>query len=267
MKKLVRSVENHWPVPLNVSDFSNPFYLSPNQKAELFVSEISERKPDAVVVSENTESKWFEAGELTTEDLFIIQNYKYDSNTGSIFNKSTVRFVGHKIKKKDKTYLVVNVKSKRYYLHRIAWFIYYGEWPDSEIDHIDGNSENNRISNLRLSDRKSNGRNIRIDKSKSKSKFCGVNWHESGKWRARVKVDGKEIYLGLFDDVEEAAKAVKEKRSELGFDKSHGEDRPIRTERNNFIDAAESAFKASGFDKLTDFGFLYDAGFRLPESK
>lgn len=64
MKKLVRSVENRSPVPLNVGDFAVPFYLSPNQKAELFISEISESKSDAEVVSEKPESNWFERGEL-----------------------------------------------------------------------------------------------------------------------------------------------------------------------------------------------------------
>lgn len=43
--------------------------------------------------------------------------------------------------------------------------------------------------------------------------------------------------------------------------------RPIRTDRDKFIDAAEAEFKKSGIDELVDFGFLYDAGFRLPESK
>lgn len=64
MKKLVRSVENNRPVPFNVADFGLPFYLNPNQKAELFISEIAENKPDTESVSENPESKWFEVGGL-----------------------------------------------------------------------------------------------------------------------------------------------------------------------------------------------------------
>lgn len=64
MKKLVRSVENRAPVPLNVSDFAVPFYLSPNQKAELFISEISESNPDEDDVSKKPESSWFDLGEF-----------------------------------------------------------------------------------------------------------------------------------------------------------------------------------------------------------
>lgn len=50
-----------------------------------------------------------------------------------------------------------------------------------------------------------------------------------------------------------------------GFSADPRMHRPIRTEREKFSDDAEAAFKATGFDKLTDWGFLYDAGFRGPK--
>ena len=109
-----------------------------------------------------------------------------------------------------------------------------GRYPKGEIDHIDGDSENNSISNLRVVDRKTNCMNTGLQAA-SVSGFCGVNWHEpSGKWRARVKVDGSEKYIGLFDDPEEAAKEIKAVRDSYGFHDNHG--KPIQTEREKAIE-------------------------------
>ena len=40
------------------------------------------------------------------------------------------------------------------------------------------------------------------------SKYRGVSWHKGhNKWRAEVRMDGKKVYLGHFDDEAEAALA------------------------------------------------------------
>lgn len=47
-------------------------------------------------------------------------------------------------------YIRVGFKQKRYYAHRLIWNLFHGEIPKGyEIDHIDGNPENNLINNLR----------------------------------------------------------------------------------------------------------------------
>lgn len=129
---------------------------------------------------------------------------------------------GSQVKKKNKIYKVIYVGGCRMYSHRVAWAIHYGKHPDDEIDHKNGNSSDNSIDNLRIVSRKENSRNVGLQ-ANSRSGFCGVNWHvKAGRWKARVKIDGKEKYLGLFDCPEQAAAKIKEVRDSLGFYENHG---------------------------------------------
>lgn len=74
-------------------------------------------------------------------------------------------------------------------------------------DHIDRNTFNNRKHNLRQATNQENARNRSISKT-SKSGFVGVNWIEqSNKWKAIIKVNGKTIYLGFFEEKEDAIHA------------------------------------------------------------
>jgi hypothetical protein len=78
--------------------------------------------------------------------------------------------------------------------------------PGFVVDHINGNREDNRRSNLRVCTRAQNARNRR--KMCGASRFKGVSWNAAKrKWTARIRRDGKLIPLGLYDDEVEAARA------------------------------------------------------------
>jgi hypothetical protein len=82
------------------------------------------------------------------------------------------------------------------------------------IDHIDGNGLNNCRSNLRICTQRQNNYNKR-----GKRRFTGVRrYREGSKYAARIIKDGKNYYIGSFDDPIEAAKARDRKALEL-----HGE--------------------------------------------
>ena len=86
-----------------------------------------------------------------------------------------------------------------------------------QADHIDGDGLNNQRSNLRKCTLHQNRLNRRPQSGVSKYK--GVNWHRvSQKWRAKIKKNRKDYYLGLFSNEIDAAKAYDRKAKEL-----HGE--------------------------------------------
>jgi len=103
--------------------------------------------------------------------------------------------------------------------HRVAWAVYYGRWPEGEIDHIDGDRSNNRISNLRLSTREGNTRNTNV--GHGSSSFRGVQKKPNGKFAAKIRYNGKAHHIGTFKTEEEAAAAyilkAKEHHGEFAF--------------------------------------------------
>jgi hypothetical protein len=75
------------------------------------------------------------------------------------------------------------------------------------VDHINHNKRDNRKCNLRICDTKDNMKNM-LRSSANRSGIKGVGFHKaSNKWRARITVEYKQIYLGSFETKEEAAEA------------------------------------------------------------
>ena len=75
-----------------------------------------------------------------------------------------------------------------------------------EIDHVDGNTLNNRRSNLRIVTHKENMRNQKV--KLHSSKYKGVHWDsDRNKWKATTKINGKVVCIGRFLTEIEAAKA------------------------------------------------------------
>lgn len=81
--------------------------------------------------------------------------------------------------------------------------------PDNmQVDHINGDSLDNRKYNLRICTVSDNNKNRPISKL-NKSGATGVGWHKKGNsgnygWKAYIKVNKKLINLGFYDTFEEA---------------------------------------------------------------
>lgn len=135
---------------------------------------------------------------------------EYDPDTGLLTKKTNYGC----IYLNNKTgYLFFAIKRKHYRYHRICWAIHYNKWPVSFIDHINGNKTDNRITNLKDCENRENQQN---QKRHREGKLVGANYHKrSNVWRSRIKINGKQLYLGSFKTEKEAHEAYLIKLSEL----------------------------------------------------
>lgn len=115
-------------------------------------------------------------------------------------------------------YLYLSIFHKRFLAHRVIWAIFYGDWPNKNIDHINGSPTDNRISNLRLASQAENCRNSRIRRD-NKTGVKGVSWHASRrKFIADICVNGVRKRIGYFDTKDDAEKAYLSFAEELHGD-------------------------------------------------
>lgn len=82
------------------------------------------------------------------------------------------------------------------------------------VDHINGDTLDNRRSNLRLVTASQNQANARFFKENTKTKVKGINLRPTGRFRARIQVNKKRIALGDFTSLEAAVNAYREASSE-----------------------------------------------------
>jgi len=149
---------------------------------------------------------------------------RYDPNTGKLYWKPRGRecfssdrafkafnskFAGKEAltSPNESGYKRGNVLGVTVRAHRAGWAIYYGEWPNGFIDHVNGDTSDNRLANLRTATQTQNMWNTRPTKN-CKSKLKGVHFCKTtNRWRSKIRLDGKHIHLGRFD-TEEAAHAA-----------------------------------------------------------
>lgn len=115
-------------------------------------------------------------------------------------------------------YRTVYVAGKLRLAHRVIWAMAHGRDPDGFLDHINGDTLDNRIENLREVSHSQNMLNKKIYKN-SNSGASGIHLRsDNGMWRAYISLDGKRRYLGQYATKEEAQAALNPVREKL-----HGE--------------------------------------------
>lgn len=137
----------------------------------------------------------------------------YDETTGEFVWKNPSKYRQEYIGKvagsvHPHAYVVISIDGVPYPAHRLAWLYTFGKFPAGCIDHINGKRGDNRISNLRDVDRKANAENRRAARAGHSVGLLGVAWRpRNGKYEARISVNKKYMYLGLFDTAEAAHEA------------------------------------------------------------
>lgn len=166
----------------------------------------------------------------TLEELMTF--YKYHPDTGIITCRiERLSDQGRKMKdageiattiarkkKPDKAWNVLIYKGQRYKAARVAWLLMTGNDPgDMIVDHISGDSLDDRWKNLRLATIAQNGWNSRL-RSDNKTGFKGVHPRGNGKYRAAFAVNGEKHQKSGFDTAEDAAKWIRAARAKLHGD-------------------------------------------------
>ena len=132
-------------------------------------------------------------------DTGVFKWKKFRGNTakaGSIVNNLT-----------SAGYKMICVNGRQYQAHRIAYKMFYKRDPDGILDHIDGDMTNNRIANLRVASPKQNQGNSKMPRHNT-SGLKGVSWSKkSGKWAAQINRGNKKVWLGVYEDKNDAHQA------------------------------------------------------------
>lgn len=121
-------------------------------------------------------------------------------------------------------YVVVYLSGASYQAHRLIWCMYYGGWPENDIDHINLNKADNRISNLRDVPRSVNSLGRALYRSNS-SGHVGVHFSQN-RWMARIQVANQPIYLGLYREFDDAVAAYEKAKAHYQFSDRHGASAP-----------------------------------------
>lgn len=98
----------------------------------------------------------------------------------------------------------IDNRCQHVFMHRVI----IGAEPGMRVDHINGDTLDNRRANLRTCTPAENNRNRRIRRADNTSGYKGVSWHaKRGKWHAHIRHEGRLRHLGYFDNPIGAAHA------------------------------------------------------------
>ncbi|AJA41418.1 HNH endonuclease [Geobacillus virus E3] len=130
------------------------------------------------------------------------------TNKGEVyyFDKEDYELIkNHSWYKNEEGYLLSRINGKLVRMHRYILNAPKGK----DVDHINHVRHDNRKSNLRIVTRSQNNMNKGLQ-SNSTSGYKGVNFcKDRNKWKAVIKINGKNIHLGYFNNKEDAIKARK----------------------------------------------------------
>lgn len=119
-------------------------------------------------------------------------------------------------------YCHIRIDGVTHKAHRLAWLYTYGRLPVKHLDHINHFKTDNRIENLREVTRSENGKNVGIPASNT-SGYLGIDKRkDTGKWRVRLKIDGKQKNIGSYETLEQAVRAWEKAKNENGYHENHG---------------------------------------------
>ena len=145
------------------------------------------------------------------------ERFIYNARTGEFFHRKSGKPAGSL---NHDGYPVVKVEHDgrriQIAIHKAAFAIYHGRYPEGELDHRDTKRTNIRIRNLREATRVQNMANVR--RKGKLPKGVTLSGGVSNPYRAQIRIEGRQVYLGRFPDKKQAHAAYVAKAIEI-----HGE--------------------------------------------
>lgn len=153
---------------------------------------------------------------ITQERLKQLLHYNHETGVFTrIESNRTDRLGKQPGSRNTKGHIQIRLDGTLYVAHRLAWLYMNGGFPVNQLDHIDGDKTNNKITNLREATNKQNQENVPLQVNNT-SGYRGVSFDKRlKKFRAYVCHNRQKITLGLFDTAELAASAAKKARDQL----------------------------------------------------
>jgi hypothetical protein len=169
--------------------------------------------------SELTQELLHECFEYNPEGFLIwkerpLKHFKNEGNQKRFNTPWAGKIAGYYNKRTDSKrddfgYHIVRITLEKsqglFKLHRLIFLMHHGYLP-AVVDHIDGNSTNNRIDNLRESSVQQNSCNLKLNINNT-SGYKGVHSIREGFWSAHIRSKGVTYYLGSYKEKHLAAYA------------------------------------------------------------
>lgn len=148
-------------------------------------------------------------------------------------------------------YWTVFLNGKRYLSHRVIYSIHHGEIPEGLfIDHIDGDTSNNKIENLRAVPPNVNCRNKNGSKTKSRTGLRGISVR-------RNVLNGSSTKRHSYAVARYTDSNGKSVIKMFNFSKFESEDEAIKAAHEYLIDTI-AKLRLSGDDHYTDRHFNFN---------
>ena len=120
-------------------------------------------------------------------------------------------------------YFQMNIFGRPYLIHRLIYLFMTGEFPEHDVDHINGDRTDNRWCNLRQVTRLENLHNIGLRNSNSTG-YVGVSLRkDTGKYHAYIDDHNIRIHLGNFEYIDDAIKVRQQAELKFEYHPNHGE--------------------------------------------
>lgn len=159
---------------------------------------------------------WFRRIEVLTQEE-LKRHLHYDAETGVftwLVNRTNGVKAGDKAGVLARGYVVFCLKNRQWSAHRLAFLYMEGRFPSDFIDHVNGQKDDNRWVNLREANNSENQRN-----RSGTGSNCGIKnvtyVRNRDKYQVSLKVDGREKFIGYFQDLELAELVALEAREKF----------------------------------------------------